>query len=249
MESSGTAQIMEAICREVDKLCRPLLNHTPATAAHVRETSKQLIQPATVYLGKHWLNKSLANQLLAESSISSNLLSFLLWSLPCLPTSLLEDTWGAWPVVLLMLTNIAAAGATLAEEKSTRKAAVELLEQLQPAGDPTKPGKQQRLRSAVVGFQPTTDVCLCPLLDTHCMQLLPLLIAFKRKVQKTFTLSGDTNVKQPCFCKIYQTLPKHSIANIALQFIQAAIPSQRCQHLSMNLEHLTCHLSLFRLLL
>jgi hypothetical protein len=151
MELAVTPKTMKALCKAVDATCKPLLKHSSATAAHVSATSIQL----SSIFSKHWVRECskkdllTSYQLLANSSFPSNLLNFLLWSLPHLSSSLLEAsghvaTHSAWAYAESLLQSVVCAGASLDEVQSSRAAAVKLLEQLQPASDLSKPGKHQK---------------------------------------------------------------------------------------------------------
>jgi hypothetical protein len=146
MELAGTTQRIKALCQAVDTVCKPLHKHGPATAAHVRATSIQLSRIIKKYWGQEE-ETSAAYKLLVNSNFSSNLVDFLLWSLPHLSHSLLEAshdvTQAAWGCAQFLVQSVVYAAAALARDESGRAAGMTLLEQLQPANDISKPGKHQ----------------------------------------------------------------------------------------------------------
>jgi hypothetical protein len=189
MEVLDITQRLKALCQAVDAICQPLLKHGSATAAHVRATSRQLVSIFDRYWGRNGSEEdSLASyEVLINSNYPSNLLNFLLWTLPHLSNSFLEAsqsaTQGAWACAMFLLQRVVHAGSFLAKDRSSRAAGGTLLEQLQPANDISKPGKHQQRSGR---GQLTTDVHLCPIARAKCRQLLPFWCAFIRKVQKTF---------------------------------------------------------------
>jgi hypothetical protein len=146
MELAGSTQRMKALCQAVDTVCKPLLKDSSATAAQVRATSVQFARLCKKYWGRN--EEPLASyQLLVDSNFSSNLLTFLLWTLPHLSHSLLEAshdiTQAAWGCAVFLLQSVVYAAGTLARDESGRAAGLRLLEQLQPANDISRPGKHQ----------------------------------------------------------------------------------------------------------
>jgi hypothetical protein len=134
-----------------EAVLKRLTDHGPATAAHVRVVSQQLTKILETFLDQECSEKYSIPaflQLFVNRSIATDLVGFLLWSLPHLTSTLHgANTCGAmqtaWTRVNVLLGGMVIAGIQCASVQSTKAAAVDLLEQLQPALNLTKPGKHQ----------------------------------------------------------------------------------------------------------
>ena len=151
MVSTGVAQReVRSLCKEMLKTCQQLPEGP--TTTHVRATSSKLTgiigRIGDLYApagGRRGTVGRLTkvHLLVVENGLVSQILTFLLWSLPLLPSEVSKEpegaTYDAWCAAGDILTALASCGRDLAEDEPGAGSA--LLQQLQPAYNISKPGK------------------------------------------------------------------------------------------------------------
>ena len=139
-----------SLCKEIRKACHQLPEGP--TTTDVRATSSKLSEHLLRRIAELWAQAGFGDcrgrdaklhLLLVEKGLVPQLLTFLLWSRPLLPSELSTEpqgaTYHAWYSAGQMLMALAEFGGTLAVDEPA--AASALLEQLQPAHDLSKPGE------------------------------------------------------------------------------------------------------------
>jgi hypothetical protein len=151
MDMEGIPKRFTVLCQALDAVLTPLMDDGPATASHVRAISQPLTDVLEQFLIQECLERPsdpCLLPLLLDSSISKNLVTFLVWSLPFVASKLqgadaCPALQTAWAHLNFLLQGIVSAGIDVARLQGTQAAALALLERLQPAYYLTKPGKQQ----------------------------------------------------------------------------------------------------------
>ena len=151
MVSASVAQReVRSLCKEILQACQQLPEGP--TTTHVRAMSSKItgilrcIWDLCTPVGGSFGRASKMHVCLVKNCLVPEILTFLLWSLPLLPSELSVEPQGAaykaWRAAANILVGLAVFSSSLAVDvREPLAAGSALLEQLQPAYDLSKPGE------------------------------------------------------------------------------------------------------------